>query len=241
MAHRWPPDSQGSQGGFDDSANRAGSRHWKIASRIYASGSVSSPSPRWPLPPAAAGPPGRRRPGSTTGTDLFNPTNFDTSTVSWLAGNANASGTPVPGGTLKIEGSTDLSAAADPQAEYETTGFGLERAYTRQLVEYPASTNFNKAVTLVPDAATAMPTVSSDGLTYTFTLRSGLMWNTSPPRPVTSQDFQRGILRNCDPDAGAQRQPRLLRVDDRGLQGVLHRVRRLEPVGEPRRSRHVHQ
>jgi ABC-type transport system substrate-binding protein len=135
----------------------------------------------------------------STGSDLFNPTNFDTSTVSWLAANQNASGSPVMGGTLKIEGSADLSAAGDPQGEYETTGYGLERAYTRQLVSYPASTNFNKAVTLVPDAATAMPTVSSDGLTYTFTLRSGLMWNTTPPRPVTSQDFQRGILRNCDP------------------------------------------
>jgi peptide/nickel transport system substrate-binding protein len=136
---------------------------------------------------------------SAQGSDLFNPTNFNTSTVSWLSANQNASGTPVMGGTLKIEGSSDLSAAADPQAEYETTGFGLERAYTRQLVEYPASTNFNTAVTLVPDAAASMPTVSSDGLTYTFTLRSGLMWNTSPPRAVTSQDFARGILRTCDP------------------------------------------
>jgi ABC-type transport system substrate-binding protein len=135
----------------------------------------------------------------SSGSDLFNPANFDTSTVSWLAANQNASGAPVMGGTLKIEGSTDLSAAADPQGEYETVGFGLERAYTRQLVEYPASTNFNKAVTLQPDAASAMPMVSSDGLTYTYTLRSGLMWNTTPPRPVTSQDFARGILRNCDP------------------------------------------
>jgi ABC-type transport system substrate-binding protein len=138
-------------------------------------------------------------PSSSTGGDLFNPTNFNTSTVSWLAANQNASGTPVQGGTLKVEGSTDLSAAADPQAEYETTAFGLERAYTRQLVEYPSSSDFNKAVSLVADAAAAMPTVSTDGLTYTFTLRSGLMWNTSPPRPVTAQDFQRGILRNCDP------------------------------------------
>jgi len=133
------------------------------------------------------------------GSDLFNPTNFNTSTVSWLAANQNASGTPVQGGTLKVEGSTDLSAAADPQAEYETIAFGLERGYTRQLVEYPSSSDFNKAVSLVPDAASAMPTVSSDGLTYTFTLRSGLMWNTPTPRPVTSQDFARGILRNCDP------------------------------------------
>jgi ABC-type transport system substrate-binding protein len=133
------------------------------------------------------------------GNVLFNATSFNTSTVPWLSANQNGSGTPVMGGTLKIEGSSDLSAAADPQAEYETTAFGLERAYTRQLVSYPAATNFNKAVTLVPDAAAAMPTVSADGLTYTFTLRQGLMWNTSPPRPVTSQDFARGILRTCDP------------------------------------------
>src|SRR6202043_683976 len=73
------------------------------------------------------------------------------------------------------------------------------RAYTRQLISYATSSDFNKAVSLVPDAASAMPTVSSDGLTYTFTLRSGLMWNTRPPRPVTSQDFARGVLRNCDP------------------------------------------
>ena len=137
--------------------------------------------------------------GSAQGADLFNPKNFNTSTVSWLGPNQNASGTPVQGGTLQVEGSTDLSAAGDPQGEYETIGFGLERAYTRQLVSYPSSSDFNKAVSLVPDAATAMPTVSADGLTYTFTLRSGLMWNTTPPRPVTSQDFARGILRNCDP------------------------------------------
>jgi len=136
---------------------------------------------------------------SSTGSDLFNPANFSTSTVSWLGANQNASGTPVMGGTLKVEGSTDLSAGADPQGEYETIAFGLERTYTRQLVSYPASSTFNTAVSLVPDAASAMPTVSSDGLTYTFTLRSGLMWNTTPPRPVTSQDFARGILRNCDP------------------------------------------
>jgi ABC-type transport system substrate-binding protein len=137
--------------------------------------------------------------GSTSGNNLFDPTNFNTSNISWLAANQNASGTPVQGGTLEIEGSTDLSAALDPQGEYETIGFTVERAFTRQLLEYPASTNLTKAETLVPDAAASMPTVSSDGLTYTFTLRPGLMWNTNPPRPVTSEDFARGILRNCDP------------------------------------------
>jgi len=134
-----------------------------------------------------------------SGGNLFNPTNFDTSTVSWLSGNQNASGTPVIGGTLKIEGSTDLSEFGDPQSEYETLGYAVERTYARQLITYPSSSNFSTATSLAPDAASAMPTVSSDGLSYTFHLRSGLMWNTNPPRAVTSQDFKRGILRNCDP------------------------------------------
>jgi ABC-type transport system substrate-binding protein len=133
------------------------------------------------------------------GNNLFNPSSFNTSKVSWLSANQNSSGSPVFGGTLQIEGSTDLSAAADPQGEYETIGYTLERAYTRQLLSYPASTDLIKAEALVPDAAASMPTVSSDGLTYTFTLRSGLVWNTNPPRPVTSEDFKRGVLRNCDP------------------------------------------
>jgi peptide/nickel transport system substrate-binding protein len=131
--------------------------------------------------------------------NLFDPSTFNTANVPWLTANQNAKGAPVYGGTLQIEGSTDLSAAADPQGEYETIAFTLERAYTRQLVSYAASTNLVTAETLVPDAAASMPTVSSNGLTYTFKLRSGLMWNTSPPRPVTSEDFERGILRNCDP------------------------------------------
>ena len=138
-------------------------------------------------------------PGAAQGNNLFNPSNFNTSNVPWLSANQNATGSPVLGGTLQIEGSTDLSAAADPQGEYETIGYTLERAYTRQLLSYPASTNQTRAEALVPDAAASMPAVSADGLTYTFTLRPGLKWNTNPPRPVTSGDFKRGVLRNCDP------------------------------------------
>jgi ABC-type transport system substrate-binding protein len=138
-------------------------------------------------------------PTSSGPVNLFDATRFNATNVSWLSANANSAGTPVMGGTLKVEGSTDFAAAGDPQADYETLAYGLERTFARQLVSYPASTNFNTAVSIVPDAASALPKVSSDGLTYTFNLRSGLMWNTSPPRPVTSQDFKRGILRNCDP------------------------------------------
>jgi ABC-type transport system substrate-binding protein len=138
-------------------------------------------------------------PTSSGPLNLFDATRFNATNVPWLSANANSSGSPVMGGTLKVEGSTDLSAAGDPQADYEVESFTLSRTFARQLVSYPPSTNFNTAVSIVPDAASSLPKVSSDGVTYTFNLRSGIMWNTSPPRPVTSQDFKRGILRNCDP------------------------------------------
>ena len=50
-----------------------------------------------------------------------------------------------------------------------------------------------------PDLATAMPVISDNGLKQTVTLRSGVMWNTNPPRPVTVADVVRGIKRACNP------------------------------------------
>jgi ABC-type transport system substrate-binding protein len=134
----------------------------------------------------------------STNSNAFDPANFN---PSWLSANVNNNGSPPshPTGTLKIEGSVDLSAALDPQGEYETIGYTVERAFTRQLVSYAASSSLQASETVVADAATTTGTVSPDGKTYTFHLRSGLMWNTSPARPVTSQDFVRGFKRICDP------------------------------------------
>ena len=41
--------------------------------------------------------------------------------------------------------------------------------------------------------------ISSDGKTYTIKMRSGIKWNTSPSRPVTAEDFVRGVKRTCNP------------------------------------------
>jgi ABC-type transport system substrate-binding protein len=132
-------------------------------------------------------------PSSCAQGDLFNAMNFH---PCWLAANVNRVGAPVRGGMLKIEGNQDPGAGTflDPQGDNS-----LERAYTRQLVSNPASTDLPTAESIVPDAATAMPEISADGLTYTFHIKSGVMWNTPTPRQVTSQDFKRGIERNCDP------------------------------------------
>jgi oligopeptide transport system substrate-binding protein len=59
--------------------------------------------------------------------------------------------------------------------------------------------------TLVPNLAQSMPTVSADGLTYTFIIRSGVRFHDSPifpegeGRELVAQDFVYSLLRLADP------------------------------------------
>ena len=122
------------------------------------------------------------------------------------AGSTGSAGTPVSGGTLRWVASGDVDHL-DPMSAYYTATAILERAYTRQLVTYPASNDYQKAITIVPDVASVVPTtanggISSDGKTYTFHLRSGVMWNTTPPRAVVAGDFVRALKRFCNPVLG---------------------------------------
>lgn len=119
---------------------------------------------------------------------------------------SSSSGKPVYGGTLRLGANGDVDFL-DPLSAYYTPTSQLERAYTRQLVTYPASDNYSKATSIVPDVATSVPTkanggLSSDGLTYTFHLRPDVMWSTSPARAVTAQDFVREFKRFCNPVQG---------------------------------------
>jgi peptide/nickel transport system substrate-binding protein len=131
------------------------------------------------------------------------PANSSSSSASGNSANQNASGQPTSGGTLNLLGSGDVDHLDTASAYYAAT-YTLERAYSRQLVSYPTSPDITTANGVVADVAREVPTVanggvSSDGLTYTFHLRSGVMWNTTPPRAVTSQDFLLGLKRLCNP------------------------------------------
>lgn len=122
------------------------------------------------------------------------------------ASSTGSAGTPVSGGTLRWVASGDVDHL-DPMSAYYTATAILERGYTRQLVTYPASNDYNKATTIAADMATEVPTtanggISSDGLTYTFHLRPDVMWNTSPPRAVVAGDFVRALKRFCNPVLG---------------------------------------
>jgi peptide/nickel transport system substrate-binding protein len=105
-------------------------------------------------------------------------------------------GTPQRGGTLNMIGISDVDYM-DYDTGYYTTDYQVLRLTVRQLYSWPAIPGKN--TTPQPDLATGMPVVSSDGLKVTVTLRSGVMWNTNPPRPVTAADVVRGIKRACNP------------------------------------------
>jgi ABC-type transport system substrate-binding protein len=69
------------------------------------------------------------------------------------AGSVTSGGEPTPGGTLKLLGSGDVDHL-DTASAYYTTSYTLERAYSRQLFSYPATTDLQQAIEPVPDLAT---------------------------------------------------------------------------------------
>jgi len=124
------------------------------------------------------------------------------STSSPTTNSSASAGTPVSGGTLHIVAASG-PAHLDTVPSYYTTDYQLTHAYTRQLLNYPTlpytsttDPNWLKDVTPAPDVATEVPSVANGGITnggktYTFHIKPGVDWNTSPPRQVTSQDFLR--------------------------------------------------
>ena len=127
--------------------------------------------------------------GSTSGTSSG-------SNTYGLQGLNPGSGTPTKGGTLNMLGQGDVDFM-DYNVSYYTIGALGQRPWLRLLYAYPATPG--KVTTVAPDLATALPTVSNGGKTYTVTIRTGAMWDTSPPRQVTAADALLGLKRSCNP------------------------------------------
>lgn len=108
-----------------------------------------------------------------------------------------------PGGVLRILGTADVDHF-DPTSAALVTSNNFLRAVSRQLISYAASTDEDVRITPEGDLATEVPQPTDDGLTYTFTLRQGAQWNApSGARQITSADFERGMMRMCNPLLGS--------------------------------------
>jgi len=131
--------------------------------------------------------------------------------------NSNSSGgsanKPVLGGTLRLVAASGPDHI-DTVPAYYTADYIMERGYARQLLAYPTvpdptltSPGWKTDTTPVADIATEVPStanggISSDGLTYTFHIKSGVDWNTNPARQVTADDFIREFKAFCNPAPG---------------------------------------
>jgi peptide/nickel transport system substrate-binding protein len=124
---------------------------------------------------------------------------------------AGSSRTPQGGGTLRVgvvnglEGQCEFvlcgAGTDDPQLNIAAMPFELERCcLSRTLLSFNGRSVTDGGGVLRPDLAAALPQVSSDGLTWTFHLRSGIHYG--PPlqaETVTAQDFVRSIERALSP------------------------------------------
>ncbi len=83
----------------------------------------------------------------------------------------------------------EASYALDPQGEYYSTALEIFRCcLLRTLLSYNGKPTAEGGAELRPDLAAELPTVSADGLTWTFRLKPGLV---SPPFEDT-RDRRRG-------------------------------------------------
>ena len=111
--------------------------------------------------------------------------------------------TPASGGTLRVALVSDVQEAFDPQKEYYGVAWEYFRCcLLRTLLSYNGSTTEEQGAELFPDLAAEMPEISEDGLTWTFTLQSGLRY--APPLDdveIAAADFVRAMERTADPRA----------------------------------------
>jgi len=109
------------------------------------------------------------------------------------------------GGTLRIGMNGDVFTGFDPQKEYYQVSFAFYRCcLLRTLLSYNGLDSAHQGNELFPDLAASMPTVSSDGLTWTFHLKKGIHYGDPLGNvEITTPDIVRAILRTATPSVAA--------------------------------------
>jgi peptide/nickel transport system substrate-binding protein len=107
------------------------------------------------------------------------------------------------GGTLTMAMLADVTAAFDPQKEYYSVTWEYYRCcLLRNLMSYEGVPTDEGGADIFPDLAVDEPEQSSDGLTWTYQIKPGIMY--APPKDdveITAQDFIRALERTADPQA----------------------------------------
>ena len=111
--------------------------------------------------------------------------------------------TELAGGTLTMAMLADVTAAFDPQKEYYSVTWEYYRCcLLRNLMSYEGVPTDEGGADIFPDLAAGEPEQSSDGLTWTYSIKPGIHY--APPKEdveITAQDFIRALERTANPDA----------------------------------------
>jgi peptide/nickel transport system substrate-binding protein len=129
--------------------------------------------------------------------------------VGAACGDNGAKTSPTPatenleGGTLHMAMLADVTAAFDPQKEYYSVTWEYYRCcLLRNLMSYQGVPTDEGGADIFPDLAAGEPEQSSDGLTWTYKIKPGLMY--APPKDdveITAPDFIRALERTANPKA----------------------------------------
>jgi peptide/nickel transport system substrate-binding protein len=115
-------------------------------------------------------------------------------------------GSAAKGGTWRVgvEQSFGFTNNFDPTGEYLGTGINIyENLLLRTLAGYKHAPGA-EGNQLVGDLATAVPTPTDNGLTYTYKLRPGIKFGPPVNRAVTSKDVAYAMQRLANPKDGGQ-------------------------------------
>ncbi len=102
-----------------------------------------------------------------------------------------------PSGGTAVMSVPSYVTTLDPAVRFDA-GSQAVFATCASLLTYPDEPGPG-GLRLVPDAARALPTVSKDGRSYTFTIRPGMHFSPPSNQPVTAQTFKHTIERSVDP------------------------------------------
>jgi peptide/nickel transport system substrate-binding protein len=120
---------------------------------------------------------------------------------------AGSAGSVAKGGTMRLNiSATDLDFS-DPSLAYGSVSWQIEYATALKLVNYP-DRPAPRGSRFVPEAAAALPVISGNGQTYTFTIRKGLRFSNGTP--VTAGSFKWAFDRSA---TRAQQSPAVAFMD----------------------------
>jgi peptide/nickel transport system substrate-binding protein len=105
------------------------------------------------------------------------------------------------GSTLRLNALNDVDFV-DPALSYYAPSWQFEYATCLKLLNY-ADAPAPAGNELVPDAARALPTVSSDGRAYTFRIRRGLRFSLPSDERVDADTFKHALERVLTPSMGS--------------------------------------